>query len=569
MNRRIIAIILPALLFLLALGIRLWHLDVIPNGLQQDETSIGYNAFSIATIGKDEYGKFYPLFFKAFGEYKMPVPIYIASAAIGLLGPTPFALRLPFAALGALTIPVLFFLATKLQRHTDDLLFPLSASLGLALNPWHIHFSRGAFEVTMALFFIACATLSFIHALETRRHAWLSLSVAFFVLSLYTYTVMRVLVPALFILLVILYRSSLHVFTKRSWMTIFLVGFFLCIPLVVSVFSPAGYGAAKGTLITSSPTVRAQLLEVRSYMIDLPPVVAKVFFNMWLLTFWKYVEHILRYIDASFFFLTGPSHGNHGIGNVGLFYRVELLFMITGIMSMIVKKERMLRLTVAWAIMTILVAAATRESPHATRSFFLILPLVIFSGYGASQILRAMFQKPQSLTLSLTRLGIFAVLLFELVYYFSSYFIRFPILYAKQWRSAERELAYRLKREESAYSTILIDPRAGVMYTSLLYYQGYPPDKFLQTVERAPDDNEGFSKVTRFGNYVFRSIDWTNDLTLPKTLIVTSPEYKPEGIQSLVTLSYPRRPVVLSANGMIAQYPVEEPAFALVSSENH
>src|SRR4030095_10266595 len=44
----------------------------LPRGFYVDESSIAYNAHLIASTGRDEHGAAWPLYFKAFGEYKNP-----------------------------------------------------------------------------------------------------------------------------------------------------------------------------------------------------------------------------------------------------------------------------------------------------------------------------------------------------------------------------------------------------------------------------------------------------------------------------------------------------------------
>ena len=66
--------------------IRLTGLAFSPPGFFCDETSIGYNAYSVLMTGKDEHGIFLPVFFKAFGDYKNPVYVYLATIPIKLFG---------------------------------------------------------------------------------------------------------------------------------------------------------------------------------------------------------------------------------------------------------------------------------------------------------------------------------------------------------------------------------------------------------------------------------------------------------------------------------------------------
>src|SRR5947209_1614488 len=63
-------------ILIIGLIVRIYNLSDNPAGFQVDEASIGYNAYSILTTGKDEHGVFSPIFFQAFGEYKSPIQIY-------------------------------------------------------------------------------------------------------------------------------------------------------------------------------------------------------------------------------------------------------------------------------------------------------------------------------------------------------------------------------------------------------------------------------------------------------------------------------------------------------------
>ena len=66
-------LILICLLFLVT---RLYKISEIPLSVYWDEASIGYNAYSVLQTGRDEWGEFMPLHFRAFGEFKLPVYVY-------------------------------------------------------------------------------------------------------------------------------------------------------------------------------------------------------------------------------------------------------------------------------------------------------------------------------------------------------------------------------------------------------------------------------------------------------------------------------------------------------------
>ena len=78
------------LLVLLGLGLRLFRLGSIPPSLHWDEPSWGYNAYSILKTGRDEYGRLMPLVFKAFGDYKSAIYVYLTTLSVGVFGLNEF-----------------------------------------------------------------------------------------------------------------------------------------------------------------------------------------------------------------------------------------------------------------------------------------------------------------------------------------------------------------------------------------------------------------------------------------------------------------------------------------------
>src|SRR3990167_11149876 len=84
--------------------LRFANLTGVPPALNSDEVAIGYNAYSILKTGKDEYGIRYPLTFRSFDDYKMPVDVYMIAGSMQLFGPMDFSVRFPSALFGTLTV---------------------------------------------------------------------------------------------------------------------------------------------------------------------------------------------------------------------------------------------------------------------------------------------------------------------------------------------------------------------------------------------------------------------------------------------------------------------------------
>ena len=189
---------------LLAIGYRFYSISTLPVSLYWDEVSIGYNAYSIATTGKDEFGVTMPLLFKAYNDYKLPTYIYLSVIPVKLFGLNEFSVRFTSAFFGVLTVVLIFFLTRELlpKMHfagwTDKKsMVPLFASLFLAISPWHVQFSRAAFEANVGLFFVVLGTYLFFRSF--RKRYLLPLSMLSYVVGSYTYRSVFVFVFIFFI----------------------------------------------------------------------------------------------------------------------------------------------------------------------------------------------------------------------------------------------------------------------------------------------------------------------------------------------------------------------------------
>ena len=156
-------ILLAILIF--ALLLRTYNLDKVPVSLFGDEVDVGYQAYSLLKTGQDLRGNQWPTLIQSLAEYRAPLYIYSSMPFIATFGLNEWGVRLPAVFWGVLGIAGLYFLVRKILNEK----IALFSAFFLTISPWHIHYSRASFEVTMLLAFFIFATYFFIRSIENKK----------------------------------------------------------------------------------------------------------------------------------------------------------------------------------------------------------------------------------------------------------------------------------------------------------------------------------------------------------------------------------------------------------------
>lgn len=182
----------PATLFVvtaLAAFLRYWQLDTTPPGFHYDEAFDALEAWRLL-VDAD----YRPVFFA--GNFGVePMFIYLTAIAFRLFGATPEVMRGVGAAVGTLTVPALYMLAREWIQ-TDRRLppaLPLLAALALAIQRWHITFSRMGIQPILLPLFLVLLLWAFLRAHRSSSlWAWAGFGLATG-LGVYTYLAGRLL----------------------------------------------------------------------------------------------------------------------------------------------------------------------------------------------------------------------------------------------------------------------------------------------------------------------------------------------------------------------------------------
>jgi 4-amino-4-deoxy-L-arabinose transferase-like glycosyltransferase len=164
---RTAASVLWLLLAVAGLALYAWGAPENPPGFFIDESSVAYNAHTISESGRDEHGETWPLYFRAFSDYKNPTYIYLLAAVFRVTGPSVAAARYLSAALGVLAALALGLLGARVTgRRAAGLLTFLTA----LLTPWLFELSRVVVEVAAYPLAVALVLLASWRA--SRKESW-------------------------------------------------------------------------------------------------------------------------------------------------------------------------------------------------------------------------------------------------------------------------------------------------------------------------------------------------------------------------------------------------------------
>lgn len=522
---RKIFFILLGIVFL-ATCLRFWQLGNIPPSPDWDEAALGYNAYSILLTGKDEYGEKFPIILRSFDDYKPALYTYFVIPSIILFDVTTFAVRLPSAIFGVLTIIGVFFLTREIlsieKRLKEAYIISLSLLVAflLAISPWHIQFSRIAFEANLGVAFNVFAVLFFL--LGLKKHFYLILSATIFALNLYVYQSEKVFVPLLTLALFVIFRKELWAVPKKYIFASVLLGALIVFPIFhYTLTNSESLSRAKGVSIFADATPflkesverYAQDIKNRDYL-------GMIFDNRRIDYAKAIISGYITHFDINWIFTRGDIARHHA-PNMGLMYLWELPFLLIGLYVSIFGKfsKKTKLLLFAWFLITPIPASITSGVPHSIRTLNFLPTFQIFTAIGivASfvEISRHKLKYP-------TYLFILLLGLFNFFYYLNQYFVQQNYFHSEHWQYGYKQAVEIVEKTEDEYKKIVVSnqPHLDQSYMFFLFYLKYPPSLYQQ---EAKTSSGGFNETHRFGKYEFRPINWDTEVKETGTLYVGRP----------------------------------------------
>jgi 4-amino-4-deoxy-L-arabinose transferase-like glycosyltransferase len=535
-------LIILFVIILLASFLRLWQLGVIPPSPDWDEAALGYNAYSILQTGMDEYGEKFPVILKSFGDYKPALYVYLAIPSIALFDLTTLAIRFPSAVFGIITILTTYLFIRVLSKRED---VALLSAFFLAISPWHIQFSRVAFETNIGLSLNILAALFFVYGL--RKPLFLSLSALMLGLGLYAYQSEKVFVPLLFLILIIVFYQKLKAIPLKFHIAAIITGIIIAAPMVLALTRDASttLGRAKGVSVFSaqSPAFDVNTQKVL-YDKEHGDVAGQVLDNRRIFYARQIAENYLSHWDINWLFVKGDI-GRHHAPGMGLLYLVELPLILMGIYALFFGKypKDMKMLIVLWFLIAPIPASVTTGVPHAVRTFNFLPTFQVFSALGVLEIVTFLKGRKVSVP-GLGKIGlrtgvaliICIGFLFNSTYYLDQYFVQQNYFHSEDWQYGYAQAVSKTKEIGGKYDKIVVT-NAGYFdqsYIFYLFYLKFSPKEYQDSMSFIGDSKSD----RRIGKYEFRKINWTTDKSLKNTLFIGLPDEFDDGSKGESTINF-------------------------------
>ncbi len=484
------------LLALLALAavLRLWALDQVPRGFYFDESAVVVEARCLRETGHDLRGNAWPFFARALDDWKDPLLVWGTALTGPLLGDDVAGARRWLALVGVGAVAATWWLGRELFGACSRA--PLLAAGLLALSPWHLQFSRIAWQAGTLVLVQTLALAALLRAdrlsrTGARAPLAFALGGALWGLVLWTYSPAKLWVPLLGAVFL-----GLTLARDRRW-----------------PWSGAATAAALlGFALTAGPFLAAYLGHREAIDLRLR--------ELSLLGGPRPVEAVLRgylsHLSFKFLVLEGDSNQRHSPPGVGQLLWVELPLLLVGLWSLWARARGdpraggapldalRARLLLAWLLLAPALGAFTAGAPHATRTIAALPAVQLVAAAGALALLRAAASRRGAslvLQLCVTASALLAV--------------RAVLVTAPRktdpgwWRPELRRVVDRAVElaagapSPAGGPAIVFLPETGVTWSDWLYLQDVPPSVLQAHAAETRGDELVYDPFDRDGKFWF------------------------------------------------------------------
>ena len=518
----------PVILSLIvALGavLRLFNLVSLPPSLNWDEVSHGYNAYSILKTGKDQWGELLPIFnFRAYGDYPLPLNLYLTIPFIAVLGLSEFAIRLPHALLGVGTIIATYYFVRGFTKKEN---LALLASLLVSVDPWTLFTSRFVLQSNISVFLLASSGAFFFN--REKKKFFLPLAILLLGLTLYSYHTTRIVSPLILISTFAIYWKEV----KLNYLSIAII-ILLFVPGIYALMRPEAR-ARSGVVFLLNESASNKIVSLRQQS-KLPDFTKRLFYNKATYFAWNFGGNYLDYFSPEFLFFKGGTQYQFSVPGFGVLNIASLPFFYIGLLWLVkkAKDEKDFQLVAAWLFLAPIPASITVDKFAVLRSTPMLPIPELLSALGF--FITLSYLKKIKWVLIVVY---FIALAYSLETYMAKYVGDYTKNYSWSWQYGYKQIVNYAKENYDKYDKIIVTKKYGEPHEFFLFFLAYDPAKYQDGPAVVRFYQSNWWWVDHFDKFWFVN-DWqVRDLVTEskqiidcintKCLLITSPGNYPSG----------------------------------------
>ncbi len=531
--------IILGLIVVLAFCLRFFSLSSNPPSLNWDEISHGYNAYSILKTGTDEWGQKMPISnFRAYGDYPLPLNLYLTIPFIFFIGLSEFSIRIPHVILGTLTVISTFFLAWGI---TKNKYVSLVASFLVAVSPWTLFTSRFVLQSNLSIFLLTTSLAFFVN--REYKKSFVSMSFILLGLSLFAYNTTRIISPLILLSIWFLYKEKLWNLKNKIIIALFFI------PLVFILTGKEARARSFAVSIINDGVIAK--IESQRNESKFSSTVTKIIYNRPVYFAQEFYKNYLGYFSPNFLFIKGGTQYQFSIPDNGLISWINLPFFYLGLLILIreaFKKNSNYIFMLLVLLIAPIPAAMTSEKFAVLRSSAMIPFPMILSAMGFVYVFDLLKNKHKVIMTAIYVIGSL-ILLFN---YMNICLNSYRVKYSSSWQYGHKEVANYISENNDNYAKVIMTKKYGEPHEFLLFYLKYDPQSYQadKNLNRFNQSNwwwvDGFSKyyfvndwqIPKEGYNFIQESKKTVDCRQDKCLLITSPNNAPKEWTKIKTINF-------------------------------
>jgi 4-amino-4-deoxy-L-arabinose transferase-like glycosyltransferase len=441
----------------------------------------------------------------------------IPSVAFGGLEKAP--VRLPNAIAGVLAIVVVYFLVKKLIEELGGTQFQLNpkaialiSAFLLAISPWHVMMSRGAFEANLTTLFLPLGLLLLVLGLKKPKYLYLGAIILG--INMFTYHAAKLVTPGAVVLFGLLFGKRYLSLQKKH---LLLAGTMFSIFIAATLYSFAiGAGARVGDVSIFKGIVDASAeYKMNAYSMGVNPGLARVIYSKFGIIISRFLENYVSYFSPQYLFTKGPSEATYGmIPGRGVLYLFELPFIFGCLASLQKAKDKRIYLFIlGWLLLAPVPASLTTGAGYAGNRSETMLPVLqIILAIGAYQIFVDLGSRlNRRMMVNITSLyAVFSFMLFA--GFLADYFLISPARNATAMLSGDLEVATALKEIAPEGSRIVVSKSLSEPQIYIAFANKWDPSLYQSETKNWNYEKLKLNWVDQLpsyslGNYTFKGIN--------------------------------------------------------------